>query len=74
VTGLAALALRRAERLLDWADAVPAMSIENHGGQIAAIDAASLALRVSPGLARVGERSIRRRTRWAPRSRWRWTA
>ncbi|NIF68774.1 MULTISPECIES: histidine ammonia-lyase [unclassified Burkholderia] len=56
VTGLAALALRRAERLLDWADAVAAMSFENLGGQMAAFDADSLAFRVSPGLARVGER------------------
>ncbi|MGU7772938.1 HAL/PAL/TAL family ammonia-lyase [Burkholderia sp. MR1-5-21] len=56
VTGLAALALRRAERLLDWADVVAAMSFENLGGQMAAFDARSLALRVSPGLSRVGER------------------
>ena len=56
VTGLAALALQRAERLLDWADVVAAMSFENLGGQIAAFDTHSLAFRVSPGLARVGER------------------
>ncbi|WP_213300747.1 HAL/PAL/TAL family ammonia-lyase [Paraburkholderia sacchari] len=56
VTGLAALALERAQRLLDWADAVAAMSFENLGGQIAAFDAQSLAFRVSPGLARVGAR------------------
>ncbi|WP_321963092.1 histidine ammonia-lyase [Paraburkholderia sp. J7] len=56
VTGLAALALQRAERLLDWADVVAAMSFENLGGQIAAFDTQSLAFRVSPGLARVGER------------------
>lgn len=56
VTGLAALALQRAHWLLDWADAVAAMSFENLGGQMAAFDAASLAYRVSPGLALVGSR------------------
>ncbi|WP_246797901.1 HAL/PAL/TAL family ammonia-lyase [Burkholderia perseverans] len=56
VTGLAALALQRAARLLDWADAVSAMSFENLGGQMAAFDAESLAFRVSPGLAEVGAR------------------
>ncbi|WP_322015392.1 histidine ammonia-lyase [Paraburkholderia sp. J12] len=56
VTGLAALALQRAERLLDWADVVSAMSFENLGGQMAAFDAESLAFRVSPGLAQVGAR------------------
>ncbi|MGF6441053.1 HAL/PAL/TAL family ammonia-lyase [Paraburkholderia youngii] len=56
VTGLAALALRRAQRLLDWADVVSAMSFENLGGQMAAFDAGSLAFRVSPGLAQVGAR------------------
>jgi len=55
VTGLAALALARAERLLDWTDAVAAMSFENLRGQLAAFEAESLALRVSPGLNRVGE-------------------
>jgi histidine ammonia-lyase len=56
VTGLAALALARAERLLEWTDAVAAMSFENLRGQLAAFDADSLALRVSPGLNVVGER------------------
>jgi len=56
VTGLAALALARAERLLDWTDAVAAMSFENLRGQLAAFDAESLALRVSAGLNLVGER------------------
>jgi histidine ammonia-lyase len=56
VTGLAALALARAERLLDWADVVAAMSFENLRGQLAAFDAESLALRISPGLTVVGER------------------
>ena len=56
VTGLAALALARAERLLDWTDVVAAMSFENLRGQLAAFDAESLALRISPGLTLVGER------------------
>jgi histidine ammonia-lyase len=56
VTGLAALALARAERLLDWTDMVAAMSFENLRGQLAAFDEASLALRISPGLNLVGER------------------
>ncbi|EEA01495.1 phenylalanine/histidine ammonia-lyase [Burkholderia sp. H160] len=56
VTGLAALTLARAERLLDWTDAVAAMSFENLRGQLAAFDADSLSLRVSPGLNVVGER------------------
>ena len=56
VTGLAALALARAERLLDWTDVVAAMSFENLRGQLAAFDAESLALRISPGLTLVGRR------------------
>jgi len=56
VTGLAALALARAERLLDWTDAIAAMSFENLRGQLAAFDRDSLALRISPGLNLVGER------------------
>jgi histidine ammonia-lyase len=56
VTGLAALALARAERLLDWTDLVAAMSFENLRGQLAAFDEDSLALRISPGLNLVGER------------------
>jgi histidine ammonia-lyase len=56
VTGLAALALSRGHRLLDWADAVAAMSFENLGGQLDAFDAQSLAFRQSPGLMQVGLR------------------
>ncbi|MBT2793781.1 HAL/PAL/TAL family ammonia-lyase [Paraburkholderia strydomiana] len=56
VTGLAALALARAVRLLDWTDVVAAMSFENLRGQVAAFDEDSLALRISPGLNLVGER------------------
>jgi histidine ammonia-lyase len=55
-TGLSALALVRAQRLLDWADVVAAMTFENLRGQIAAFDADALALRVSPGVAEVGGR------------------
>ena len=56
VTGLAALALARAERVLDWTDAIAAMSFEKLRGQLAAFDADSLALRISPGLNLVGAR------------------
>ncbi|NYH17290.1 aromatic amino acid ammonia-lyase [Paraburkholderia bryophila] len=56
VAGLAALALARAARLLDWTDMVAAMSFENLRGQLAAFDEDSLALRISPGLNQVGER------------------
>ncbi len=56
VTGLTALALSRAERLLDWADVVSAMSFENLRGQAAAFDAQALDLRASPSLSAVGGR------------------
>ncbi|WP_025600861.1 HAL/PAL/TAL family ammonia-lyase [Burkholderia sp. WSM2230] len=56
VTGLAALALARGVRLLDWTDLVAAMSFENLRGQLAAFAEDSLALRISPGLNLVGER------------------
>lgn len=55
-TGLAAVALARAARVLDWADAAAAMSFEALMGEPAAYDAESLALRPSPGLLAVGER------------------
>ncbi|MBY5835721.1 histidine ammonia-lyase (plasmid) [Rhizobium leguminosarum] len=53
-TGLTAVALSRAERLLDWADATAALTLEAAGCQIAAFDAAVLALRPSAGLEKVG--------------------
>jgi len=53
-TGLAAVALSRAERLLDWADAIAALTLEAAGCQIAAFDAAVLALRPSAGIEKVG--------------------
>ena len=55
-TGLAAIALTRAQRLLDWADVAAAMTVENLHGQLAAFDATALGLRHSPGVAQVGER------------------
>lgn len=56
VTGLMALALLRAERLLNWADVIAAMSFENLHGQVSAFDAEALGLRVSPAISDVGER------------------
>jgi histidine ammonia-lyase len=50
VTGLSSLVLDRARRLMDWADAVAAMSFETQRCQISAIHPAAMALRVSPGL------------------------
>ncbi|HXA35868.1 MAG TPA: aromatic amino acid lyase, partial [Steroidobacteraceae bacterium] len=55
-TGMSALALRRTERLLDWADAIAAMSFENLRGQVAVFDADALGLRVSAGIREVGNR------------------
>ncbi|OWV74686.1 histidine ammonia-lyase [Rhizobium sp. R339] len=53
-TGLIAMALSRAERLLDWADATAALTLEAAGCQIAAFDEAVLALRPSAGIEKVG--------------------
>lgn len=55
-TGLAALALTRSARLLDWADLIGAMTFENLRGQAAAFDAEALGLRASPSPRLVGER------------------
>jgi histidine ammonia-lyase len=55
-TGLMAVALGRTRRLLDWADAVAAMTFENLHGQAAVFDAEALGLRVSAGVRDVGER------------------
>lgn len=54
--GLACLAVSRAERLLDWADAIGAMSFEALGRQSSAFDEPVLAARASPGLISAGER------------------
>jgi histidine ammonia-lyase len=51
--GLSCLALDRARRLMDWADAISAMVFETQRGQLSAIDPAAMALRVSPGLLEV---------------------
>ncbi|TCU04500.1 HAL/PAL/TAL family ammonia-lyase [Rhizobium sullae] len=59
-TGLASIALSRAARLLDWADAAAALTLEAAGCQIAAFDQAVLALRPSKGIATVGA-SLRHR-------------
>ncbi len=56
VTGLTALACVRAERLLNWADVISAMTFENLQGQLSAFDADVLALRASPTVSEVGER------------------
>jgi histidine ammonia-lyase len=55
-TGLAALALTRVARLLDWADLIGAMTFENLRGQIAAFDEEALSLRASSAPRLVGER------------------
>ncbi|WP_426127281.1 HAL/PAL/TAL family ammonia-lyase [Pararhizobium sp. PWRC1-1] len=59
-TGLGAVALARAERLLDWADAIAALTIEALGCQMTAFDADVLALRKSIGIEKVG-RTLRTR-------------
>ncbi|RUM27081.1 histidine ammonia-lyase [Rhizobium vallis] len=61
-TGLTAMALSRAERLLDWADAIAALTLEAAGCQIAAFDEAVLALRPSVGIEKVGA-TLRERLR-----------
>lgn len=53
-TGLASLALKRAERVLDWADAVAALTIEALLGNPAAFDPVALSLRASTSLQSVG--------------------
>ncbi|MFP5078358.1 histidine ammonia-lyase [Rhizobium sp. YIM 134829] len=55
-TGLSSVALARAERLLDWADAIAALTLEAAGAQMAAFDQAALSLRPSPGIEKVGAR------------------
>ena len=55
-TGLSVLALDKTQRLLDWADIAAAMTFENLQGQVSAFDADALGLRVSAGVAQVGER------------------
>lgn len=59
-TGLFSVALARAERLLAWADAVAALTLEAAGGQMAAFDETVLNLRPSAGIAAVGN-ALRKR-------------
>jgi histidine ammonia-lyase len=54
--GLTALACLRAERVLNWADVVSAMTFENLHGQLTAFDAEGLAMRASMTVSDVGER------------------
>ncbi|URK86935.1 histidine ammonia-lyase [Rhizobium sp. RCAM05350] len=54
-TGLGSVALARAERLLDWADAIASLTIEALGCQMTAFDADVLALRKSTGIEKVGK-------------------
>jgi len=61
-TGLTTVALSRAERLLDWADATAALTLEAAGCQVAAFDEAVLALRPSAGIEKVGA-TLRERLR-----------
>ncbi|MBF2717302.1 HAL/PAL/TAL family ammonia-lyase [Agrobacterium vitis] len=53
-TGLSSVALARAARLQDWADAIAALTLEAAGCQMDAFDEAVLALRPSKGIAAVG--------------------
>ncbi|CAN7481556.1 HAL/PAL/TAL family ammonia-lyase [Aminobacter sp. LjRoot7] len=53
-TGLLCVALARVERLLRWADAAAALTLEAAGCQMAAFDERVLAMRPSPGIEAVG--------------------
>jgi histidine ammonia-lyase len=53
-TGLLCVALARVERLLRWANAAAALTLEAAGGQMAAFDEQVLAMRPSPGIEAVG--------------------
>jgi len=52
-TGLACLALDATAQLMDWADAVAAMTFETQRGQLGAIAPAAAHLRTSPGVRQV---------------------
>jgi histidine ammonia-lyase len=52
-TGLACLAVARTKSLMDWADAIAAMSFETQRCQLSAIDPRAMALRASPGVTEV---------------------
>jgi histidine ammonia-lyase len=51
--GLGGLALARAQRLMDWADAIAAMSFETQRSQLSAIAPSAMVLHKSPGLHQV---------------------
>ena len=53
VTGLSCLVLEQARRVMDWADAVAAMTFETQRGQVRAFDMRVMPLRVSAGLLEV---------------------
>ncbi|MEB0043608.1 MULTISPECIES: histidine ammonia-lyase [unclassified Pseudomonas] len=56
VTGLGCLLLDRSLQLMNWADAISAMSFETQRCQIRAVHSAPMALRASPGQRYVAER------------------
>ncbi|MCM2474163.1 histidine ammonia-lyase [Rhizobium sp. CG5] len=56
VSGLASLALIQTRQLLDWADAIAAMTFETQRCQLRAIAPEAMAVRTAPGLLRVAER------------------
>lgn len=53
VTGLSCLVVAKTRRLMDWADAVAAMTFETQRGQVRAFDPVAMALRQSAGQSRV---------------------
>jgi histidine ammonia-lyase len=53
VTGLGCLVVHRALHVMNWADAIAAMTFETQRGQLRAFDPAVMALRLSPGLREV---------------------
>ena len=55
-TGLACLALQRAERLLDWAYCTAALTFEALEGQITAFGEAPMSFQRSPGVRAVADR------------------
>ena len=57
-TGLTSIAVQRAQRLLGWADAAAALTLEAAGAQMPAFGEKILAMRPSPGIQDVG-RSLR---------------
>jgi histidine ammonia-lyase len=56
VTGLGCLVMHRARHVMNWADAVGAMTFETQRGQLRAFDPAVMSLRLSPGLREVASK------------------